>query len=133
MDKEKMKKLAKDKDHIPGIYNYCDRWCERCPFTTRCLNYALADQQFPDPESRDMSNEKFWQNLSESFQAALDLLEEAAEREGIDLDVLDTDEQVEDRSKKDRRSRGGVGSRAFDDRAGGRAARVRRGRTCPGY
>jgi hypothetical protein len=21
---------------IPGIYNYCDRWCERCRFQTRC-------------------------------------------------------------------------------------------------
>jgi hypothetical protein len=21
---------------IPGVYNYCDRWCERCQFTSRC-------------------------------------------------------------------------------------------------
>jgi len=21
---------------IPGVYNYCDRWCERCPLTARC-------------------------------------------------------------------------------------------------
>lgn len=21
---------------IEGIHNYCNRWCERCPFTTRC-------------------------------------------------------------------------------------------------
>jgi len=21
---------------IPGIYNYCDRWCERCAFSRRC-------------------------------------------------------------------------------------------------
>ena len=21
---------------IPGVYNYCDRWCERCPFSRRC-------------------------------------------------------------------------------------------------
>lgn len=27
---------------IAGIYNYCHRWCERCPFTHRCLVYADA-------------------------------------------------------------------------------------------
>jgi hypothetical protein len=21
---------------VPGVYNYCDRWCERCRFQTRC-------------------------------------------------------------------------------------------------
>jgi hypothetical protein len=24
---------------IPGIYNYCDRWCERCRFQSRCRLY----------------------------------------------------------------------------------------------
>lgn len=26
---------------IPGVYNYCDRWCERCAFTSRCRVYAM--------------------------------------------------------------------------------------------
>ncbi len=26
---------------IPGVYNYCDRWCERCPFSSRCRAYAM--------------------------------------------------------------------------------------------
>lgn len=25
---------------IVGIYNYCDRWCETCPFTSRCRVFA---------------------------------------------------------------------------------------------
>jgi hypothetical protein len=25
---------------IPGIYNYCNRWCERCRFTARCAVFA---------------------------------------------------------------------------------------------
>ena len=28
------------KSHIPGIYNYCDRWCERCKFTSQCLLFT---------------------------------------------------------------------------------------------
>jgi hypothetical protein len=27
---------------VPGIYNYCHRWCERCRFTDRCAIYAGA-------------------------------------------------------------------------------------------
>ncbi len=26
---------------IPGIHNYCDRWCERCAFRSRCRAYAI--------------------------------------------------------------------------------------------
>jgi hypothetical protein len=25
---------------IVGVYNYCDRWCEHCPFTGRCRVFA---------------------------------------------------------------------------------------------
>ncbi len=24
-----------DDNYIEGVYNYCNRWCERCPFTGR--------------------------------------------------------------------------------------------------
>ena len=35
-------------DRISGIHNYCDSWCERCAFTTRCAVYAVevATQMF---------------------------------------------------------------------------------------
>ena len=29
-----------DEGFILGVYNYCDRWCERCPFTGRCRVFA---------------------------------------------------------------------------------------------
>src|SRR5687768_13534524 len=28
-------------DYIDFIAEYCDRWCERCPFTARCSAYAV--------------------------------------------------------------------------------------------
>ncbi len=28
-----------NKNNISGIHNYCDRWCERCAFTTRCAAF----------------------------------------------------------------------------------------------
>ena len=29
-----------DEGFILGVYNYCDRWCERCAFTSRCRVFA---------------------------------------------------------------------------------------------
>jgi hypothetical protein len=96
MDKEHIKKLAGNPNFITGIYNYCDRWCERCPFTSRCMNFALADEQFPDRESHDISNEAFWHKLSEIFRVTLDLVKETAEEKGIDLDAISTEETAEE-------------------------------------
>jgi len=96
MDKEKIKKLAQNPQFITGIYNYCDRWCERCPLTSRCLDFALVNEQFADPESHDITNKLFLQKLAETFQVTLDLLKETAEREGIDLDSLDIQELPEE-------------------------------------
>lgn len=31
-------------DLIPGIYNYCDSWCERCTLTSRCRSYQLQQE-----------------------------------------------------------------------------------------
>jgi hypothetical protein len=32
---------------IVGVYNYCDRWCERCAFTSRCRVFAdVAEHEF---------------------------------------------------------------------------------------
>ncbi len=28
------------KEYIEGVYNYCDRWCEKCNFTANCLLFT---------------------------------------------------------------------------------------------
>ena len=105
MNKEDLKKLAENPEFIQGIYNYCDRWCERCPFTSRCLNFAMDSEEFADQETQDINNEAFWQKLSETFQMTLELLEEAAEQEGIDLDSLDVEEYQEQERLNDELAR----------------------------
>jgi len=96
MDKEQIKELAKDPDLIPGIYNYCDRWCERCTFTARCLNYSMSEEEFSDPETHDLKSEAFWEKLNETFKVTLELLEEMAEEQGIDLSSLDLEDEEYD-------------------------------------
>ena len=112
MNKEDLKKLAENPQFIQGIYNYCDRWCERCPFTSRCLNFAMDSEEFADQETQDINNEAFWQKLSETFQMTLELLEEAAEQEGIDLDSLDMEEYQEQERLNDELARNHECSRA---------------------
>jgi len=102
MNKEDIKKLAENKDLISEIYNYCDRWCERCAFTSRCMNFAMSRKHTDDPEASDITNEKFWQNLSEIFKATRDMLEESAEELGIDLDAIDFEETSREEGIKDK-------------------------------
>jgi hypothetical protein len=104
MNTRRLKELAKDKRHIPGIYNYCDRWCERCPLSHRCLNYSMErENDDGDPEARDMNNEKFWKKMHESFAATLKMITEHAKEMGVDLN--DTMPAVEEklRAKRERR------------------------------
>jgi len=97
MNKEELKKLAADSNHIAGIYNYCDRWCERCAFTSRCLNYKMTEEKFGDPESQDIENAAFWEKLSETFRETLSLLKEMAEEQGIDLNSIEVDNEADRR------------------------------------
>lgn len=93
MDKDELLKLAKDPKYIPGIYNYCDRWCERCPFTSRCLNCTLVEAQFGDLEEVDEMNAAFWQRLSGMLNDTLAMVKDMAREKGIDIDSIDDEEE----------------------------------------
>lgn len=88
MDREYFAKFAANPDFIPGIYNYCDRWCERCQFSSRCVNFALEKEHFGDIQDRDGLNEAFWEKLSEMLHFTLSMVKEMAEEKGVDLDSL---------------------------------------------
>jgi len=95
VNRDQLKKLAAEKRFISGIYNYCDRWCERCPQTSRCLNFAMGQEEFSDPEAQDIRNEAFWNKLSGIFAETLELLKESAKEWGIDLETLDSASDTE--------------------------------------
>jgi len=92
MDTDRKLIEEKNTNNIPGIYNYCDRWCERCTFSKRCMSYALEKQESDNSEERNMSNQMFWDKLSETFKITKEILEQSAEEQGIDLDKMDTTE-----------------------------------------
>ncbi len=92
MDKEFIRKIAKKPQYIPGIYNYCDRWCERCSFTSQCMNFEISEKEFIDPAARDINNKAFWDKLHEISTVTLEMVLEKATEMGINLDEIDCDE-----------------------------------------
>jgi hypothetical protein len=89
MKKEDIVKLVESDRFIPGIYNYCDRWCERCPQTMRCLNYSMIDKHGgPEAEKYDLTNEIFWQKLAEMLKLTMEMVRDTAQEMGVDLDSM---------------------------------------------
>jgi len=91
--------LANNPDLISGIYNYCDRWCERCPLTSRCLVYATEQEDDNSPQNNDLRNEVFWQKLSAIFQETREMIVDWAKEAGVDLNGS----AVEDESRHRKR------------------------------
>ncbi|MCB0823038.1 MAG: hypothetical protein KDC09_10095 [Bacteroidales bacterium] len=69
-------------DFIPGIYNYCDSWCERCLYTSRCMNFAMGQSIEKEIEKgkrieRSMEeNKEFWQQIDQTMNEAAELIDE---------------------------------------------------------
>ncbi|HET6854835.1 MAG TPA: hypothetical protein VFH46_21220 [Pyrinomonadaceae bacterium] len=85
MQRRTLTELANNPDLISGIYNYCDRWCERCPLTSRCLVYATEQEDDDSPESRDVRNEAFWRKLGAIFLETREMVVEWAREARVDL------------------------------------------------
>lgn len=98
--KDLMKTMPIKEEYISGIYNYCDRWCEKCDFTTRCLNYQMGKEMHGDSEEMDINNKAFWDELAVTFRATFEFIAEKAEEMGIDLnaevEVEDLKEETEE-------------------------------------
>jgi len=90
---------------IDGVYNYCDRWCERCPLTRRCRVYAMEEEAAAaDPGSRDLAGDAFWERLGSVFKKTKEMIVEAAHQRGIDLDALDLEAAGRDEEFRRRRT-----------------------------
>ena len=100
MRRRTLTELANNPDLISGIYNYCDRWCERCPLTSRCLVYATEQEDNDSPESRDIHNEAFWRKLSSIFQETREMIADWAKQAGVDLTEPGAEDEARHRRKR---------------------------------
>lgn len=120
MNRETLKRLAANPDYISGIYNYCDQWCERCPFTERCGNFALGREASPGDAGRDSCNDESWKEIAEMLLAIFELLHEMAEKRGLDLDAVDDTEIMAERDQQredDESQPCAMASKAYADQA----------------
>jgi len=63
MNFKKFSRIVNNPRHLPGVHNYCDRWCERCPLTLRCSVFAVGQLAFKE-EPHDPRKETLWERLS---------------------------------------------------------------------
>jgi len=90
---------------ISGIYNYCDRWCERCLYTDRCRTFTMEKtlrKRFEEEERRQKTieeNKKFWDQInnavSEAAEVYNDLIPEE-QNDALPSFVFDIKEEKED-------------------------------------
>lgn len=98
MNPADLKKSIENPQFIPGIYNYCDRWCERCPFTSRCLNCSLAEKQFGGLLEMDQFNDEFWDKFNQVLEDTFTLVQETAMEFGFDPQAINEliDDEIND-------------------------------------
>lgn len=77
--------------YIPGIFNYCDRWCEKCNATEYCRLYAR--EQKNELDTGEIDEKHLYRQIEQSLKESKELVEQEAAKRGIDLDTLvdDTD------------------------------------------
>ena len=90
---------------IKGIYNYCNRWCERCQFTENCANNNPGDSFKMAKNGSGNNGEDSGDSVENAnFDAILDLIEfimneTGIEMEVIPLEVIDTSGKLPDMKK----------------------------------
>jgi len=100
MRRKSLTELASNPGLISGIYNYCDRWCERCPLTSRCLVFATEQVDHNgSAQTHDVTNEAFWQKLDSILIETQEMIGEWASEAGIDFAHV-PDEEVKPRKRR---------------------------------
>ena len=100
MRRRTLTELANNPDLISGVYNYCDRWCERCPLTSRCLVYATEQEDNDMFENHDIRNEAFWKKLAKIFQDTREMIDEWARIAGVDLTATNGEDEAAYKRKR---------------------------------
>jgi hypothetical protein len=86
---------ANDPSLIPGIYNWCDRRCERCAFSARCFQFRLARADGDEMEHasrRDRQRNRddtLPAQIGGVFDRTIDLMRAIGRRIGMDVAELD--------------------------------------------
>jgi hypothetical protein len=81
--KERSLELAQQEGFTDSIFNYCDRWCEKCHFTSKCRNFAMSKDE-PSSDSSEV-----WEYIENTFKATMLMIQEKMQELGIDPSEID--------------------------------------------
>lgn len=82
---------------IPGIYNYCDTWCERCLFTARCSSFQMQREQPSVPAN---TPEQTGEVLVKQLTEALNLTRQYLDKMRKQGAVANTNGSTEEEKRK---------------------------------
>jgi hypothetical protein len=89
---------------IPGIHNYCDRWCERCRFVDRCrVGYEELDAEKGGFKERTV--EQSMQEAAENMRKTMEMIKAMMRERGIDPDEVRAEMAREEESPREVRKR----------------------------
>jgi len=106
MNQDNLDRMAGDPIFIPGIYNYCDRWCERCTFALRCLTFATEQEESRERKANDEENTEFWKSLSSDVDTVMRQIDTDANQDDFswnneEFQQLEADqEQIRSRARQ---------------------------------
>lgn len=81
---DELLKMAKSKKFKPGIYNFCDRWCERCEDTEKCFLYGQEMQKTVRNVIEGKDDNDWLIEVKHSFEITKRLIERSLKEESID-------------------------------------------------
>jgi hypothetical protein len=82
---------------IVGVFNYCDRWCERCPLASRCRVFAdRAEDEFE--RDHGALGEPRQERMAREMGAAMERWEKEL---GIDLEAIQREAEEELKNSPD--------------------------------
>jgi hypothetical protein len=84
MDADRLIAMAENPRNIVGIFNYCDRWCERCLFTDRCLQYQTHSDA-TEAASEQAADMKLANRISPTFSLTFELIARKMAESGISM------------------------------------------------
>ncbi len=75
-------------NQITHIFNFCDRWCARCAYTSRCEAFVPAGKN-----TDDETNRLFWKQLEQQLPKTIHWLNQHAEAKEVSLTAFDPPKQ----------------------------------------
>lgn len=103
MDKNELLREAQNENQISGIYNLCDRWCEKCKYTSRCLTFTINQKRFRDGILSPAIPE-FWEQIHSLLNATKELLDDYIRLHKIPMPTEKEQKEIDaQRSEVDRK------------------------------